>query len=235
MSGGNARELKAALRKASPIVPRRGFGRTKDHTEPWIMAHLLGTLADARQLEYPIRISRRDAPDYCITCNETRIGLEITEAISKHYAHYAAIAARDYPCASMEPSLFRFGMNLPSTPVLRNRLASGTTRSPGWTGEEPETEWALYIRRAIAVKVKKLASPTFDVYPENWLAIYANLPLFAVQIEAAAAKLEPQLSDIWSRRPSFQQVFAQEGETIVKFEPGGYEVLRLSRIEGSVG
>ena len=111
---------------------------------------------------------------------------------------------------------------------LRERLANGTTRSPEWSGDEPEEEWARYVLRAIDKKMSRRVNPTFTVYPGNWLAIYGNLPLFAVQIEAAAAKLAPQLSEIWSRRPSFRRVFAQEGGTIVHFEPGRYEQLRLS-------
>ena len=235
MHCGSARELRAALRTVSPIVPRRGSGRTKDHTEPWIMTRLIVTLADADRLEYPISIKWRDAPDFEIAINETRIGLEITEAIPTGYANYAAISARDYPDAPMEPSLFRFGGKPPSPSELRERLANGTTRSPGWSGDEPEEEWARHILEAIVKKVSKFANPTFTVYPENWLAIYGNLPLFAVQIEAAAAKLAPQLYEIWSRRPSFQRVLVQEGETIVKFDPRGYEVLRLSQLDESAG
>lgn len=106
-------ELCAALMRADISVPARTTGRKKSHREIYTIGHLLSTLSDRGQFSYPLSVTHRDKPDFLLEMDASKIGVEVTEAISQEYAAYCALAARQFPGTLLEPAHFRW-----ETPTL---------------------------------------------------------------------------------------------------------------------
>ncbi len=220
-------ELCAALQRVDISVPARKT-RTTHHTETWMMCRPLTTLANAKGLFYPLSVKHQDKPDFLIVMENTRIGIEVTEAISAQYSKYCALAEKEFPDALLEPAHFGWDAPERSKEEMREMLRQNQLTSSGWTGDRPEREWALFVQSFIDKKLEKLAASDFTKYDTNWLSIYDNLPLMAVDLERAMAFLRPQIQDCWSRTPSFDALFVECGSIIVKITASDLEYFDLS-------
>lgn len=212
-------DLVSILRNIDISVPLRTEGRKSHHAERWTICRLLSTLAEYDALVFPLSLIDRERPDFLLQCSETRVGIEVTEAISEQYAAYVALAEREFPDALLEPAHFRWGAPNMSVEDMRNLLRQDQLTSSGWAGDRPEREWALYIESVIETKLSKLSKPGFDLFPENWLAIYDNLPLHNIDLEKAIGFLLPKLSHIWAKSPMFHSIYIEHGPVIIQFSP----------------
>jgi hypothetical protein len=164
----------------------------------------------------------------------TEIGVEITEAIPKQYAHFCAVAQQKYPDhwlpaihplwdapsftdAEMQvlleksPAKVEAGQaESKSANLYIRRVASG-----GWVADQAEREWANFILQCIDAKLKTLANPEFCKRDQNWLSIYDNLPLPNVNLAQAVAILRPCLTERWRHCPSFGSIFVERSFTVV--------------------
>jgi hypothetical protein len=209
-------ELFESLRHIDISVPARTEGRLSDHTETWTGARLLSTLARANSLQYPLCAVHRDRPDMLLQSNRLMIGLEITEAISEQYAAYCALAEREFPGATLELALFRWGSPTRTVDEMRELLRNDRLISPPWTGDSAEQEWALFIKSVIDNKLGKLAQPGFGKFDKNWLAIYDNLPLPNVHLGKAISFLVPLLETSLALTPTFDAIFIERGTVIAR-------------------
>jgi hypothetical protein len=209
-------DLERKLRGVDLEVPNRTEGRETKHTERYTMARLVATLARGDDLAFPLCVRHRDRPDFAIESGRLTIGVEVTEAISENFAAYCALAEHEFPDAILDIGLFRWGAPKLSREQMRAKLRDNKITSDGWSGDSPEREWALWVQRAVDRKLKKIASPGFQVFDRNWLAAYDNLPLPYLHLEQAVASLRPLLADRWSRVPSFDIVFVERGPVIVR-------------------
>lgn len=221
-------DLLAVLRVVDLSVPGRIDGRTTDHTETWTIARLLSTLADSDRIAFPLTVTHRDRPDALIQFGAQRIGLEITEAVSKQYAAYCALAEREFPNVLIEPAHFRWGSPSLSTEEMRALLRQSQLTSDGWAGDRPEQEWARFVHSTVDAKLAKLALPGFEKFDQNWLAIYDNLPLPNVRLAKAIELLRPLIQDRWSSDPCFHALFIEHGPVIACITPRGSEHLLLN-------
>lgn len=228
VSAGTSHDLLATLRATDISVPLRTDGRKTDHTETWVAARLLSTLTAATHISFPVAIVHREKPDFLCHFGASEIGIEVTEAVSKSYAAYCALAEREFPGVFLDPGHFRWGE--PDMPVgqMRKLLRENRLTSEGWAGDRPEQEWALFIQSAIAVKAAKLARPDFDKFEQNWLAIYDNLPLPHVYLAKAVEFLMPLLHEGWTRQPRFDAIFIEHGPVIVRVTQTGSKHLRVN-------
>ena len=142
------------------------------------------------------------------------IGVEVTEAIPQQYAHCSALREREFPDAILD--IGHFGYNSPqkSSARMRELLAQDRLTSSGWVGDEPEEEWALFVRDRVREKSAKLAESGFRRFQTNWLAIYPNLPLPPVDLKKALPKLRYSIQKIWKDEPSFESIFIVCTESI---------------------
>lgn len=211
----NRTDLLNQLQLIDISVPGRIDGRTSEHTETWVTARLLSTLAAHDLLEYPISVKHRDKPDALLESQGAQIGIEVTEAITSEYAAFCALRDREFPGKWIDPGYFRPGAG-PFTPdQMRELLAQERLTSDGWVGETPEREWAQFMRGAILGKLEKLKKQGYAKFDNNWLAIYNNLPLPNVYLQRAVQLLVDQTSDIWLESPGFNLVFIEHGPVIV--------------------
>ena len=209
-------ELFSELRKVDLSVPPRTNGRTTHHTETWAICRLLSTLANRGRLSFPVSVTHRDRPDFLIEAGNTKVGVEVTEAISKQYASYCALAEREFPDIFLEPAHFRWGARSLTVEEMRALLREGQQTSDGWAGDRPEQEWALFIQSVVDIKLTKLSRPNFAIFEQNWLLVYDNLPLPNIHLGNAIAFLRPLLQDRWSSVPGFDVLFVEHGPVIAQ-------------------
>lgn len=223
----DAEELLVALRSIDISVPRRTEGRTTHHAETWSICRLLSTLAQARRLSFPVSLFHRDRPDFQVVAGATKIGIEVTEAISEQYAAYSALAEREYPDALLEPGHFRWNAPKLSVDEMRKLLRQDKLSAKPWVGDRPEQEWALFIQSVVDAKLTKLAKQEFKKFELNWLSIYDNLPFPNVHLEKGIHFLRPLLRERWSRSPSFDTIYIEHGPVIAEVSMTGASYLVL--------
>lgn len=197
-------------------VPARINGRKTEHTEKWSICRLLSTLADHDRLEYPLNLIHRDRPDFLLNSGTQSIGIEITEAVSKEFAAYCALAEREYPDVFIDPGLFRWGAPPRSAQEMRELLGKGRLVSNGWDGESAEEEWAQYIDSIIQKKLEDTTKEGYEIFPKRFLAIYDNLPLPYVYLEKAANKLIEKCGYNWEHENHFESIFVEHGPVILE-------------------
>jgi hypothetical protein len=219
----NSEELLSSLRDIDISVPLRSEGRLTDDVERWVVCRLLSTLATSNELPYPISLIKRERPDFQLTLGTVLAGIEVTEATSRNYAAFSALAEREFPDALLEPSHFRWGAPELSTKEMRELLKQSQLSGTPWAGDAPEREWALYMESVVNAKHAKLAKAGFQQYQFNWLSIYDNIPGVIVKLEKAVRFLAEKLEAIWQSTPMFDALYIESGRTIVRIKPEGIE------------
>lgn len=209
-------ELIQQLKEIDIFVPLRTEGRSKFHTERWIIARLLATLSQYNQFNFPFSLVHRDKPDFLISSGDSLIGIEVTESIPEKYAQFCAIAEREFPDRFLDIGHFRWGSSDLTLEEMRRILAKGQITSPGWEGDSVEREWAQFIRYSIEKKLANLANDGFEKYRLNWLAVYDILPMPHIDLELAVSYLIPLIQDLWQSNPGFDAVFIEHGSVIVQ-------------------
>lgn len=163
------------LLKINISVPGRSEGRKTKDTEKYSICRLLSTLSETHYLQYPISLIKRERPDYQLNCNETNIGIEVTQATNQDYSEFLTYAAHVSPKHTIEPSHFRHNKRI--TKNEKNKLIEQErlTARP-WIGDDVEKEWSLYIQDAIQSKSAASNKVGFEKFEKNWLLIYDNTP-----------------------------------------------------------
>jgi len=188
----NTADLMGKFETLGITIPDRMRPKDQFAEEVYCLRRYLFPVANAGLLEFPLRVIKRDPPDFVFAWRDGRnTGLEVTKATSQGF----------------EADLTRFHRrqrtkNYVSDPATGTMLLSEL----GWVGNAPETEWTAYILTAIADKLNDLVS--YPV-PESDLLIYDNTPLPAPDLKTVADAFRLQfekqaLSDKQAR--SFRRV-----------------------------
>jgi hypothetical protein len=181
----------------------------------------------ADRLSFPLSVSRRDPPndrpDVVMRTGNAQIGVEITEAIPERFAALCALAEKEFPDHLLPVDLFPWDAETLSKGEMRALLRRNARSVAGWVGNAPEKEWASFISGVVKNKLRKLAGNGFQLFDENWLAIYDNLPLPHVHLAEAIKLLKPLVTDIWASVPTFDKLFIERGPVIAKVTAEGSE------------
>ena len=105
-------------------VPPIEQGRTTQHCEKWSICRLLATLIKYHALEFPIKVTKGERPDFCLHTGQKQIGIEFTEAIQPDYAR-----ARVLPEAKSDESTIDGRDEGRTTPTGYD----STTNSQNWS------------------------------------------------------------------------------------------------------
>lgn len=214
----NADELVTALAAIDISVPLRTEGRTTDHCERWSMCRLLAAIAESEYLNYPTAAVHRDRPDFHIKHGSMETGVEVTEVIPENDA--AIDAYREHN--DIEGPFFirrhKPGEARVNGAALRSAAASDAP-GDGWVGDSVEREWVVAMRAFISAKVEKAMKPGFQLFPENWLLMYDNWSLPAVDRVEAANRLYASMKDddfgpfqaIWIESPDALRCLSRRG------------------------
>jgi hypothetical protein len=160
-------------------------------------------------------LEKRERPDFVLQLLSVSIGIEVTEAVPPDWAWADARRQKLKHELPILLQRFRPGERQRSAAEI-DRIATGASRSDGWVGDAPEREWAEVMRHFSRQKAKKFQGTGFAHFPVNWLAIYDNWPLPAVDDPTAAAYLARQLYTADDSLP-FDAVFVECEKRIWQF------------------
>jgi hypothetical protein len=194
-------------------VPPIDKGRTTEHCERWSICRLIATITKNQDLEFPIKLMKRERPDFCLHIGQKQIGIEFTEAIQPDYARARVLPEAGLDESILDPSLFKWGAPKRSLQELRSIASEKKLTGPGWEGDEIEVEWSEAIFDTIKKKSEKLISKGFGRYGENWLSIYDNVNSFSLDIDTSISMLSMGLREYWSNE-SFDKIYVETGEFI---------------------
>lgn len=220
-------DLIAVLRRFDIAVPLRTEGRKTHHVEKWTICRLLSTLMKNERLVYPMSLTGRERPDFLLQRDEAKVGIEATEAIPEQYASFLAFAESEFSDKSIERGHFRRGSPKLSKDEMRDLIRRERLTAPPWAGDRPEQEWAEYFQSVIEAKLLKLAKPGFEIFPENWLAIYDNLQLPNIDLEKAVGFLLLKLDENWACIPGFDAIYIEHGAVVVQLSPNKITYMEL--------
>ncbi len=100
-------------------------------------------------------------------------------------------------------------------------MARGERMSEPWMGDSAEREWADVMLHFAAEKAAKLSKAGFERFDRDWLLIYDNWPLPAVEEELAASFLVGKLA-VEPKLP-FSAIFVEGNKHFWHFEDGKVE------------
>lgn len=117
------------------------------------------------------------------------MGIEITEAVSENAARSSVLRA-----SGIGPSVYFPPREIPGERVktmdeLRRDIESDES-GPPWMGDEPERDWSKVMLHFANKKLGKASRPGFTKHDRNWLLIYDNWGLPAVDYWEAGCLLE---------------------------------------------
>ncbi|MCP3178336.1 hypothetical protein MJO47_14620 [Desulfuromonas sp. KJ2020] len=219
------------MRSIEISVPRRSEGRTKEHAERYAIAHLLSALLGKDRLSYPLELIQRERPDFLIKENGVQIGIEHTEAVPQNYAHKTVLR---YKIAG--PKVYFISRHQPGEPrkpakKLIEEIQANHS-GPGWEGDSVEREWTEAILYFVKNKIETLAKEGFEKFERNWLLIYDNWPLPALDRKKIAQFLFPKIIES-NCFDNFDSVYVITGNIVLEFSNSGvvrYEINNLWKI-----
>lgn len=207
-------ELRARLAELDIAVPARSEGRRSHHAERYCIAHVLATLPIER-LSFPLTLTHSDKPDFLLAMPDTAIGIEHTEAVPENVARADFLREK-----SLGSDIYFIPHAMPresrkTADELRREIEADEPSS-GWCGDSPECEWAAAMVHCVQEKIVKATADGFDRYPTNWLLIYDNWPLPAIDYSRAAFYLAPLLADIGAFSV-FAAIFVHDDSQMCEF------------------
>lgn len=204
-------------------VPLRSEGHTTRQAERYACARLLATLPPATWT-FPLRVEHDDRPDFVIADAGVQIGVEHTEVVPENHARESVLRE-----AGAGPEMYFLRAAVPgerrkSTARLRREIAED---APGnaWVGDSPERQWAGAVGYFIARKTAAAGRAGFRLFDRNWLLLYEQWPLPAVDAERAASLLceAPELRQAFD---CFDRIFVLDDQTLWEFAPHADVVIR---------
>ena len=208
-------------------VPPIEQGSTTEQREKWSICRLLSTLTKYQGFEFPIKVTKRERPDFCLHTGQKQIGIELTEAIQLDYARTSVLPEANSDESIIDPSLFKWGVPKKSLAELRSIASKTKLTGPGWKGNEMENEWSNAISDVSCRKTSILNSQGFSKFDTNWLLIYDNLD--SGNIDLSCAYLVKELVDYWSEN-SFDKIFVETGNFVVELQNGKFAKLILNDV-----
>jgi len=178
-------ELLKVLAEIDISVPRRSEGRTKDHTERYAIAHLLSALVGKDRISYPLCLIQRERPDFLLTLDTKQIGIEHTEAVPQNEAHKTVLREKGNGPDVYFISHHHSGEPKKAAKELIEEIEANHGGA-GWAGDSVEREWADAMFHFIEQKVATLLKDGFEWFEKDWLLIYDNWSLPALDRHKAA-------------------------------------------------
>ena len=215
-SAQSVTELLEQLGAIDIAVPLRTEGRTTEHCERWSICRFLATYAATNLLSYPLRLEKRERPDFLLQLPSGDVGIELTEAVPPGWAWADARREKLNYDNLVFLDRFRPGEAQRSKDEI-DTIARGDTWGAGWVGDAPEKEWAEVMAYFSLRKAKVLAKPGYERFGTDWLLIYDNWPLPAVNEPKAAAYFAERLRALEAPLP-FERIFVECGHAIWQFE-----------------
>lgn len=220
-------ELIEVLSGSDISVLPRNAGRTNNQVEKWVMYRALSTLCVNDLLEYPLRLRKRERPDFLLVSSGKSIGCEVTEAINGDY-----LRAKSLPEAANEKSIvdvskFKWGTAKRSLDELREIVSKDKLTGPAWAGNSVEVEFSQIVFDVANKKTESLRKSGYERFSSNYLLIYCNQTLPILDVEEGSEICFSKLAQYWSDT-AFDQILVEKGENIIIFTPAYYRIYKLN-------
>lgn len=216
-------DLETQIQGLKIDVPPLGQGRTTDACEQWQIQHLLAGLLAACQLVLPVRLYKREAPDFVLQNGTTLLGIETIQAINCDYVQAQVHPAAQRDDAVVDPSLYKWGTQ--GRPRAQIREEAGRTQPSGhaWPGDSVEHEFAQSIKDVVFKKHDKLNSH-YSRFDNDWILIYHNQHSPQINIDKAQVYTADILVDYWKQR-GFDTVYVHKYNWILSFTRDASEIV----------
>lgn len=196
-------------------VPARSEGRRNPQAERYSIVHLLAALPP-EQLLFPLTLTHSDKPDFLLAMPGFGVGIEHTEAVPENVAHASFLREKE----GLGPAVYFIPHVKPGEPrktadELRREIEADEPGS-GWCGDSPEREWAAAMAHYVERKIPKATASGFARYSANWLVVYDNWPLPAIDYTKAATYLAPLLA-LMGAFSAFDAVFVHDDSRMCEF------------------
>lgn len=216
-------DLETPLQGLGIDVPPRAQDPATDVREQWQIHHLLRALLAARQLSAPVRLYKRESPDFVLQNGILRIGIEAREAVNRDYVRAQVHPAAQRDGAVVDPSLYKWGTE--GRPRSQIREEAGRTQLSGypWTDDSVEQEFAQSIRDVVLTKDSKLRS-LYARFDSDRLLIYHSQPSPLIHIDKARLYTADILADYWNRF-GFDTVYVHKYNWMLSFTKDRSEIV----------
>ena len=212
----NSHDLLKLLGGTDISVPSRTEGRITKHCERWSICRFLATFARTELIHYPCETVHEDKPDFVLSSPTCRYGIEVTEVVPPNAA--AIDALREHK--EIDGPFFLQAYS-PGEPKLKGEKlrAKALSTEPGdvWAGGSAEKEWGAAMQYRIHEKVATASKDEFRLFQRNWLLMYDNWYLPAVNLEKAAKSLFCSMES--ESYGPFEYVFIESSSRIWVFGP----------------
>ena len=200
LSASSIDDLAAALRSYNCVVPERAAGRTNDHVERYSIVRLLGTIAWA-PADFPLKLLKRERPDFLLDCGGRSIGIEHTETLTENAGKEASLRSKGHGPEAYFPRPMILGETRKSSRQLIGEIEANKMGT-GWCGDSVERSWVDAMLHFFRDKSVEGCKRGYQRFAHNWLIMYDNWNAPALNREKAIPRLHQQLQD-----PSNWQVF----------------------------
>jgi hypothetical protein len=227
ITANNSAELILALTSIDISVPPRNEGRTSEHCERWSICRWLSTINALKEIDFPLRVTKREKPDFQVCAGARVWGVEVTEAVPTDFARASALAARETPDALIDISLFKYG-ETKTLEEIKNILNQKKLTGEGWAGDSAERELANTVQRYRFKDSKTSKARLWQISPQcsSDLRQYAFATSKSVRSRSIA-------SIDWlatGQKSCASMRLSESGETMFLVESGGIRKLQISDI-----
>lgn len=178
-------------------VPKRSEGRKSSHRERWCLKHYLEILDRNNILTFPLKIEKSESPDFLISDDTGKRGLEITEGTTPQYQLSLTHQDKNPEDTSVESlQIFNQTDPPPSSEEIEKSLRRRNDKliGRGWYGDSVEREWVKIMVNTIVQKTKKMNDEHFHHQQIMELLIYDNNHLgIMLELETGLSYLKESL------------------------------------------
>lgn len=214
-------ELTEILRKTDISVPPRGMGRTSDHTEIYTVAYFLSAMLHADKLSYPFLAVKSERPDFILSIDGMKVGVEHTEAVSENQALRDIVGAK-----GIGPDVKFIRRSFPGERTKKFKEIEEEVKlnvpSGPWIGDSVECEWADAMLHFLIKKVAVKQKSGFSQFSKNWLLIYDNWRLPAIDLHLAAKIFNEKFR--LALKGGFDSVYVLSEKNLCEFGEEGFHI-----------
>ncbi|KTF40446.1 hypothetical protein [Xanthomonas translucens] len=208
-------DLASALRAANVTVPGRASGRTHYLVEIYSLIRVLAS-RPYRLSDFPLKLVKRERPDFLLSANGVAIGVEHTEAVPQNAAKEDFL--RDFGVGS-ETHFVRpaaVGERAKGAKEIRAEIEADEM-GEGWMGDSVEFSWVEAMTQFVSAKIQSAKSPDYTRFERTWLVVYDNWPAPILNHIKAVPLLTAELIKLatWS---TFERVFILNESVLLEIE-----------------
>jgi hypothetical protein len=152
---------------------------------------------------------KRERPDFLLGDGKLQTGCEVTTAINPDYLKAISLPEAKEIGSVVDSAYFKWGKPKKNLAKLREIASKKELSGTPWMGNSVEREYSEMIFDVICRKTKNMQKPDYSFFEKNFLLIYVNQTLPALNIEEASELCQKLLRNYWGS-DSFSDVFVEK-------------------------